>query len=107
MDLVFNFLKVLNKMSKRKRETDIKIGNVDTDGFAAIELDGRVYSWRVPEHINVKPLNDNTKYMISIIHTEDGRAMVEIIDLRMEERVICQVINPWHKRFTGDWAIDE
>lgn len=93
-------------MSKRKREIDVSVGKIDTDGFVSIEYQGNLYAWHVPLEIRLRPLNDQTRYMISVISTKEGLPMVDVVDLRKDQQVVCQVINPWHERYDGNWMLD-
>lgn len=94
-------------MSKRKREADISIGRIDNDGFMAIEYQGQLYAWHVPEHIRLRPLGDQSRYMVSVFRTNNGLPMVDVVDLRKDEQVISQVINQWHERYDGNWMLDK
>lgn len=94
-------------MSKRKREADISLSEIDTDGFVAIHYQGTLYAWHVPEEIRLRPLGDQKRYMISVIHTKNNTPMVDVVDLKKDQQVLCQVINQWHERYDGNWMLDK
>lgn len=91
-------------MAKRSLAPSIEITAVDDNGFV-VEYNGKQYY--------VNGAKDYIKYYgnpqmeWSIIHNYKYKAMLNIEDIRLQEDVLRQEINPLKFKDVAKWVIDE
>lgn len=94
-------------MPKRQRRSSAEVVQVNNDGTAIVEQDGKRYYWYVPEHIELRTVTDTSQYDIVIIHNFENRAMIDIVNVRSEESCLRQEINPLSRKDVEEWVVDE
>lgn len=100
--ILFNF----NKMPKRRRSSSAEIVKIDEDGTAVVEYKGRLYAWFVPSDVSVEKIQDTNEYEIQIIHNFEHKAMIDITDIRQDQTVLRQEINPLEHKNVDEWVVD-
>lgn len=92
-------------MAKRTREPSVEFEM--KDGFVVIKYSGKEYAWFPPTHITLDNLLNDPRYEPRVIHNFENRAMFNIEDLRNNEDVLRQEINPLSKKDIDEWVVDE
>lgn len=92
-------------MAKRSREASLEFEM--KDGFVVVKYAGKEYAWFVPEDKDFKTIVENPLYECSIIHNFENRAMFNVEDLRNNDDILRQEINPLSKKDVGEWVVDE
>lgn len=77
------------------------------DGFIIIMSNGRQYAWYPPINGSVETFLNQQSFMYEIIHNNDGQAMFNVENLRTDERVLRQEINPLIYKDVENWMKDE
>ena len=94
---------IKTKMTKRSRESTVSFGVVDGDGYIKVDYAGKSYAWYSD---NSKELTDERVYECEIIHNMYGMAMISFKKSDTNEEVLRQEINPYNKKSTSDWVVD-
>jgi hypothetical protein len=93
-------------MPKRQRRSSAEVVQINSDGTAIVEQEGKRYCWYIPEGVVLNRLTDVNEYDMMIIHNCEHRAMLEIVDVRSDETYIRQEINPLSHKDVEEWVVD-
>ena len=63
----------------------------------------KFYAWKFPD----KTLVDTPRYIGSIVHNSEGKAMLNFILTKTGEDVYRTEINPLHCRDIDEWVMDD
>ena len=92
-------------MAKRAREPSVEFEM--KDGFVVIKYSGKEYAWFPPSDMKLDTILSDPTFERSIIHNFENRAMFNIEDLRKNEDILRQEINPLSKKDVEEWVVDE
>lgn len=90
---------------KRQRQSSIEYEI--NDEFVVITYNGRQYAWYPPIEGSIVNFLNQQAFEYEIIHNRDGRAMFNVENLRTNEFVLRQEINPLAYKDVEDWVRDE
>lgn len=93
-------------MPKRVRRSSAEIVQVNTDGTAVVEYNGRQYYWHIPDCVSLNKITDVNEYDITIVHNSENRAMLDIVEVRSEDIFLRQEVNPLSHKDVQEWVID-
>lgn len=92
-------------MTKRNRESSVTF-MVQND-HVVIEYDGKEYSWNPPVNVDVKTFLNTEELEFSVIHNFENKAMLDVENLRENQIILRQEINPLKYKEIDDWMVDE
>jgi len=92
-------------MTKRTREPSIEFDMMN--GFVVLKYGGKKYAWHPPSDIPHNSFLNDPMFECTIIHNSVGQAMLNVEDLRKNEDVLRQEINPLDKKDVEEWVVDE
>lgn len=88
-------------MTKRQREHPLQYEI--KDDFVVLNYNGRQYTWVPPLRMILdKFLNEDT-YDYSVVHTYDGKPMLNVESLRTNTEILRQEINPLKQKDSEKW----
>lgn len=77
---------------KRQRERSLQYEIMD--GYVVLNYAGKEYTWVPPTRIPLNRFLSQDEYEYEVFHTKEGRSLFSVEDLRKNEHVFCQEINP-------------
>lgn len=92
-------------MTKRTREPTVEYEMMN--GFVVLKYDGKKYAWFPQDDTTHNVFLNDPMFECSIIHNAYGQAMFNVEDLRNNEDVLRQEINPLDKKDVEEWVVDE
>jgi hypothetical protein len=94
-------------MAKRARRTSAEIVEVNEDGSATVESRGKQYHWIIPSDIVLTKITDTNEFDMTVVHTSEHRAMIDIVSVRNDRTYLRQEINPLSHKHVDEWVVDE
>jgi hypothetical protein len=92
-------------MVKRAREASVEFDVMD--GFVIIKHYGKKYAWHPPKNITLNKFLTDSTFEYSVVHNSQGKAMINVEDLRKSKDVLRQEINPLQYKDIDSWVADE
>jgi hypothetical protein len=90
-------------MPKRKRSSSVEL--------IAVMNEGIIIEWNQKEYYlhghNYVKLFENPDLEIDVIHNFENRAMLDVKDIRLDEQVLRQEINPFKYKDVEEWVMDD
>lgn len=93
-------------MPKRERRSSAEVVEVNADGTAIVEHDGKRYYWYIPDGVPMNKITDVNEFDMTIVHNCEHRAMLEIVEVRSDETYLRQEINPLSHKDVEEWVVD-
>jgi hypothetical protein len=90
---------------KRQRQSSITY-EIKGD-YVVITYNERQYAWRPPIKGSVDTFLNQQTFEYEIIHNRNGQAMFNVENMRTNEHILRQEINPLAYKDVDDWVRDE